>query len=282
MEEQIAAITKLIDQLIEFAVTFGFQILGALVFLFVGWKLSNWAGRRIVAVAETKDVDQTLARFIGNIVRIVLIAILAIITLGNFGISIAPLIALAGAAAFGATLAIQGPLSNYGAGLAIILGRPFSVGDTITLDRTSGVVEDIRLPATILVGEDGERISIPNKEVVGNVIVNSETNRVVQTKIAVAGDTDLDRAIVSIAKAIEAHEAISEVPGVQVGVHDFTYGGIVLGARYWVPSKQYFQHRYKINADILKALRSADVQLLEAATVAVSPASMSGDEGEAG
>ncbi len=282
MEEQIAAITKLIDQLVEFSVTYGFQILGALVFLFVGWKLSNWAGRRIVSVAEAKDVDQTLSRFIGNVVRIVLIAILVIITFGNFGISIAPLIALVGAAAFGATLEIQGPLSNYGAGLAIVLGRPYAVGDTIALGRTSGVVEDVKLPATILVGEDGERISILNKEVVGNVIVNSESNRVVQTKIVVAGDTNLDRAIVSIAKAIRAHEAISEIPGVQVGVHDFTYGGIVLGARYWVPSKQYFQLRYKINADILKALRSADVQLLEAATVAVAPGSMSGDEEEAG
>lgn len=278
MEEQIAAVSKLIDQLIEFSVTFGFQILGALAFLFIGWKLSNWAGRKIVAVAEAKDVDQTLSKFIGNIVRIILIAILGIITLGNFGISIAPLIALAGAAAFGATLAIQGPLSNYGAGLAIILGRPFSVGDTITLGRTSGVVADIKLAATILVGEDGERISIPNKEVVGNVIVNSESNRVVQAKIAIAGDGDIDRVISTIRRTIEGHKSTSEAPSVQVGVHDFTYGGVILGARYWVASQQYFQLRYEVNAEILKALRSVDVTLLNAGSIAVTPESTSSDK----
>lgn len=278
MDEHLATATKLADQLIEFAVTYGFQFLGALVFLFVGWKLSNWAGRKIASLAENKEIEPTLSRFIGNIVRILLIAILGIITLGNFGISIAPLIALAGASAFGATLALQGPLSNFGAGLSIILGRPFTIGDTITLGRTSGVVQEVKLPSTVLVGEDGERITIPNKEIVGKVIVNSEANRVVQTKIAVAGNTDVAKASAAIRKAIEEHDAIKEESGVQVGIHDFTYGGIILGARFWMPSQQYFELRYAINTDILSALRENGVQLLETAALAVDGARLSGDE----
>jgi len=47
MEEQITAVSKLIDQLIEFAITYGFQILGSLVFLAIGWKVSSWIGRKI-------------------------------------------------------------------------------------------------------------------------------------------------------------------------------------------------------------------------------------------
>ena len=277
MEEHIATASKLIDQLIQFGVTYGFQIIGALVFLLIGWKLSNWAGRKIASLAENKQIEPTLSKFIGNIVRILLIAVVAIITLGNFGISIAPLIALAGASAFGATLALQGPLSNYGAGLAIILGRPFTIGDTITLGRISGVVAEVKLPATVLVGEDGERITIPNKEVVGKVIVNSEANRVVQTKIAVAGDTDIEKAGAAIRAAIAAHEAIDAETGVQVGVHDFTYGGIILGARFWVPSAQFFEIRYAVNSDILQALRANGIQLLEAGSVAVDPVRLSGD-----
>ena len=110
------------------------------------------------------------------------------------------------------------------------------------------------------------------------MIVNSETKRVVQAKIAVAGDGDIDRVISTIRGAIESHKSTSDVPSVQVGVHDFTYGGVVLGARYWVPSKQYFQLRYEVNAEILKALRSVDVTLLTASSIAVTPLSTSGDK----
>ncbi|MBM3505727.1 MAG: mechanosensitive ion channel [Alphaproteobacteria bacterium] len=70
---------------------------------------------------------------------------------------------------------MQGPLFNFGAGLSLILTRPFAVGNIITVNKVSGVVEEIRLGATILTGEDGERITVPNKDIVGHTIVNSES-----------------------------------------------------------------------------------------------------------
>ena len=73
-----------------------------------------------------------------------------IMALGKFGISIAPFIAAIGAVAFGASFAIQGPLSNYGAGLVIILTRPFVVGNTINVKGVGGVVEEIKLASETL------------------------------------------------------------------------------------------------------------------------------------
>jgi small conductance mechanosensitive channel len=69
-------------------------------------KLAGWVGSRTAKFAEDRNLDQTLARFFGNVVKVVLIGFVAVITLGNFGVAIAPLIALAGASAFGATLAL--------------------------------------------------------------------------------------------------------------------------------------------------------------------------------
>jgi len=135
----LASLEKLLASLTEFAVEYGFQILGALVFLLIGMKVAGWLSRKLAQVALSKGLNQTLAHFIGNLVKIILIVILVIVTLGNFGVSIAPLVALAGASAFGATLAIQGPLSNYGAGIGIILSRPFVIGDTrCRADRSRG------------------------------------------------------------------------------------------------------------------------------------------------
>ena len=253
----------IIDKATEFAVAYGFQILGSLVIFLIGLKLASWAGAKTAQFALNRNIDQTLSVFIGNVMRILLLALLVIITLGNFGISIAPLIALAGASAFGLTLAIQGPLSNYGAGLAIILTRPFIVGDTITVRRVSGVVEEITLAATVLIGEDREKITIPNKEIVGQIIVNSFDQRVVETRIAVAADTQTDKAVASLRDMIAGQNNVCDEPQPQIGIHDFTYGGVVLGLRYWTPSQGYFQTRYAVNIAALAALREAGCELLD-------------------
>ena len=84
------------------------------------------------------------------------------------------------------TFALQGPLSNYGACLSIILSRPFVVGNTVTVKGVSGVVEEVSLAVTVLRGEDGERITVPNKHVVGKVIVNSRNSRIVESRIGIA------------------------------------------------------------------------------------------------
>jgi len=264
MRNELETVSKLLDLLVEFAVQYGFQILGALVFLFAGLKIAGWAGRRVAVLAELKAFDLTLSRFIGNVVKIVMVVFVVIITLGNFGISIAPLIALAGAMAFGATMAIQGPLSNYGAGLSIVLSRPFAVGDTITVKNISGTVNDIKLAATQLIGEDKERITIPNKEIVGQVIVNSHQNRIVEIEIIVDYAAETDKAIAALLGVLKKHPLVTDTPNAQVGVQDFTYGGVVIGLRFWVPSLKYFQTRFAVNGDLLKALRDADVRLLSA------------------
>jgi small conductance mechanosensitive channel len=279
VDQQVENVSRLVDTLIEFAVTYGFQFIGALVFLLVGLKVAKWAGLRVDRLMGAKNIDETLARFIGNIVKIVIVVMLVIITLGNFGISTAPLIALAGASAFGATMAIQGPLSNFGAGVSIILTRPFTVGNTITVNRNvSGVVQLITLANTVLVGEDGERITIPNKEIVGRVIVNSETRRVVQTKICIEEGADWQKAIKSINEALAGFDGLNDGPPPQTGVHDFTYGGIIIGVRFWVPSSQYFQIRYRVNETILAALSDAGVKMLSAGNMAVTAPDLSDDE----
>lgn len=279
LAQQVETVSKWVDIAVEFAVAYGFQILGALLFLFIGLKLAGWAGKRVSGLLEIKKIDQTLARFIGNVVKVVAIVFLIIITLGNFGISIAPLIALAGASAFGATMAIQGPLSNYGAGLSIILARPFAVGDTITVNRnSSGVVEDITLAHTLLVGEDGERITIPNKEIVGRVIVNSDERRVVQTRISVGEDQDIEKALAAVRNAVDNIAELKDGPAPQVGIHDFTYGGLVIGVRFWVPSAKYFNVRYTVNGAVLHALRDAGIKMLPAGSMAISAGSLSADD----
>ncbi len=270
MERNVDSLIKLYDALAEFAVAYGFQLLGALVFLAIGRKLAGWIGARIARLAEGRGLDVTLSRFIGNVTKFLLLGTVVVITLGNFGIAIAPLIALAGAAAFGATFAIQGPLSNYGAGLAIVLARPFVVGDTIEVKGASGVVEEVTLAHTVLTGEDGQRIIVPNKEIVGEILVNSEARRVVEGRLLIDYGEDVERAIVVIRATLGEFSELGEEPAPLVGIEDFDLGGVVLGLRYWVPSRRYFETRYAVNGAVLAALGEAGIPLVPAARAVIA------------
>lgn len=262
LENNLESVNRWVDFILEFAVKFGFQIFGALAFFALGFIVANWVGNRVAKIAFAKNIDLTLSQFIGSTVKLVLMILLIIITLGNFGISIAPLIALAGAISLGVTLALQGPISNFGAGVAIILTRPFVVGNVITVLGVNGVVDKITLGITFLTGEDGEHISIPNKEIVGQVIVNSHDTRILETSLCVPADTDMDKLIPAIENILQNMTDITQDPSPQVGIHDFTYGGLVIGLRAWVPGRRYFQIRYDINKQILAALQEMDMTLL--------------------
>ena len=232
MEEQVQAVTSFVDTIVDFAVSYGFQIAGALLILILGLRLARWGGGRVTRIAESRGIDPTLSSFIGNIIRFVVVVFVLIIAMGNLGVELAPIVAFVGAGALGATFSLQGVLSNYAAGLALILTRPFVVGNTIRVQGVSGVVSEISLTATLLDGEDGERITIPNNDVIGQVLVNSQAVRVVETRIAVADGVDIDAAIAALEAAIAGVDGVAEAPAPRVGLHDFTYGGFVIGLRF--------------------------------------------------
>jgi small conductance mechanosensitive channel len=269
VEEQIQAVTRLVDVAIEFGVAYGLQLLGALVILLIGLRAAKWAGVRVMRLCEIKNLDVTLSRFFGNVVKVMIVVVVVIITLSNFGIDIAPLVALAGAGAFGLSFAVSGPLSNYGAGLVIILTRPFVVGDTIEVRGVSGVTNEITLSTTTLIGEDDERIIIPNRQIVGEILVNSDAHRIVESQLVIESQNDPDAAIAAIRDALSDFDGLAEGAAPQVGIHDFNFGGIVLGLRYWVPSSRYYQTRYAVNQTALAALKAKGISLLPAGRAAI-------------
>lgn len=143
--------------------------------------------------------------------------------------------------------------------------------------KVSGVVQDITLAATQLVGEDWEVITIPNKEIVGQVIVNSQEKRIVETRIAIGYEKDTDKAIVTLRYAVTAIPGLAGEPAPQIGVHDFTYGGVIIGLRFWVPTSNYFHQRYRIKGALLAALRQASIALMPAAGVSVAAPALTAD-----
>ena len=197
IQEGIVMAQKLGETAVEYLVKYGFQVLGGLIVLFIGFKIANWVARLFTDLGAKKHYDITLTKFIAGIIRGAILVFVVLMALEKFGVTINPLIAAASAAIFGASFALQAPLSNYAAGLTVILTRPFKVGDTIKLKGFVGVVEEVKLPCTVLVTEDGEKITVPNKEMVGEILWNSATNRVVEKSIGIDYGDDPQKAVQS-------------------------------------------------------------------------------------
>ena len=261
MKEEIETLQNLINIAIEFLVTYSFQILAAIIILIIGTIVARWSSRLVMRLCEKNNIDVVLTKFLGSSVKIIVLVFVLIIALGKFGVSIAPFIAALGALAFGASFALQGPLSNYGAGLMIIVTRPFTVGNTITIKEFSGVVEDITLSYTALSTEDGERITIPNKHIVGEVLKNSFENKVVESAIGISYHDNPQKAIEVINETLKKFPQISSEPAPQTGIQEFADSAINIGMRYWVPTKQYFKTQYEVNLAAYQALKDAKITI---------------------
>ncbi|MBA4501702.1 mechanosensitive ion channel family protein [Marinobacterium marinum] len=262
VKQELIQFQEVYTMVVEFFVNYSFQILGALIILLLGlWvaaKVSKWS----LALMQRHNLDITLSRFIASCVRILVIAMVAIVALGKVGISVTPLIAMIGAVGLGAGLAIQGLLSNYSAGLTIVLTRPYVVGDTIQVQGVSGQVKEVHLSHTLLTNEDGVDISIPNKHVVGEIIHNSHAYTLAEVSIDIAYSASPEQACERLKSALVAFgDEVCQEPAAQVGIEGFGENGITLGVRIWLPTERYYDLLYRINMALFNELKDAGIEI---------------------
>jgi small conductance mechanosensitive channel len=261
MENEIKSLENIIYVASEIIVAYGFQFVGAIIILLIGWQIAKWVSKAVLKVCEHSRLEITLSRFFSNIAKTLVLVFVVIIAMGKFGITIAPFIAALGAIALGSTLALQVPLSNYGAGLSIILTRPFVVGDTIKIQGVTGVVDEIKLAYTQLSNEDGEVITIPNKEIAGQILKNSFANLVVETTIGISYKENPEKVINIIKTILSENAEVAKDPEPLVGIQNFGDSAIEIGLRYWIPTRRYYAILYTVNRRIYKELTAAGITI---------------------
>jgi small conductance mechanosensitive channel len=251
MEAELKQAQEVYDLIVNYMVTYSFQIVGAIIIMILGM----YVGRKIADFLEKfmikKDIDLTLSHFAASFLRIIIISFAAIIALGKLGISVTPFVAAIGALSLGAGLALQGLLSNHGAGISIIVARPFIVGDTISVLGVTGVVKEVNLAFTILGNEDGVDITIRNKHIVGEIIRNSGESSVVESSIGIVYASDADEAISVIRQSV-VNTAVVLGAEPQVGTESFGDGIINIGMRFWVKKEALFDTLYRASLAFLR------------------------------
>ena len=261
MEQELQQAQEIYNLMVEFMVNYSFQIVGAIIIVLLGMFVGKKVSGLIENLMVRKNIDVTLSHFAAGFVKILIVAMTAIIALGKIGISVTPFVAAIGAVSLGAGLALQGLLSNYGAGLSIIVARPFIVGDTISVQGVTGIVKEVKLAYTVLSNEDEVNIMIPNKHIVGEIIHNSRTNSIIETVVGIAYASDPDPAIKVIGEALASTEGVVSAKQPQVGIDNYGDSSIDIGMRYWVPTASLFDTKYRANLAVFKALAENNIEI---------------------
>ncbi|WP_438958060.1 mechanosensitive ion channel family protein [Porticoccus sp.] len=260
MQEEIQQVEAIYNSIVQFFVNYSFQLVGALIVFLIGMFVASKVSAATLKLCEKKSLDITLSRFIASFVKIVILVGVAIIALGKIGISVTPFVAAIGAISLGAGLAVQGLLSNYGAGLNIIITRPFVVGDTITVKGETGLVDEVHLAYTVLKDEDDVRITIPNRHIVGEILHNSAANKLAETTVGVSYGSDPET-VIKVLQSVLAEQGASETREPLIGIDNFGDSGINFMVRFWVPTEHFHETRFRVNGAIFQALTDANISI---------------------
>ncbi|MDO9304763.1 MAG: mechanosensitive ion channel family protein [Sulfuricurvum sp.] len=261
MNQELHYVQQFYNQAVDFLANYSFQIIGALIIVVIGWFLSKYIFNLLLKFFNKHDFDVTLGRFAANGVRGLIFGAMIIVAIGKLGISIAPFIAAVGAVFLTAGLAIQGSVANFAAGISLIISRPFKIGDTILVNKIYGEVEEIKLAYTTLRTEDEELITVPNKNMIGEVLINSFKYRIVEANVGISYDDDIEKAIEIIRNVIDNFENVSKENKSIIGIEKFGDNAVEIGMRYWIPTRSFFKVQYAVNLAVYKALGEAKLTI---------------------
>jgi small conductance mechanosensitive channel len=173
---------------------YGLRVVGALAFLVIAYMVSHYLVRVTVRALTKAHVDITLAKFLSNLSRWGLLAVVVIACLDMFGVPATSFVAVLGTVGLAIGLALQGSLSHMAAGVMLLLFRPFKVGDAVTIAGQKGVVDEIELFTTRLDTPDKRRVIIPNGQVFGSIIENTtfHPDRRIEVPVSVSSSAEID------------------------------------------------------------------------------------------
>ncbi len=235
-----------------YALEYGMSILGALAIFIIG----KWAAKLLtsgIRRAMTRaNVDATIVSFAGNIIYGIALAFVVIAMLSNLGIETTSLAAIIAAAGLAIGLALQGSLSNFAAGVMVILFRPFKIGDFIEAAGTSGTVKDISIFTTTLKTPDNKTIIVPNSNITSDNITNfsTEKQRRIDMVVGVSYNDDLQKVTKVLEKIVESDERILKDPAVTIAVSELADSSVNFVVRPWVASSDFWAVKFDLTQRI--------------------------------
>lgn len=236
----------------------GLQVLGAIVLYIIGRWLISFAVGLVQKGLSRQQIEPTLMRFIGNTISVILNITLVIAILGYFGVQTTSFAALLAGAGLAIGTAWGGLLSNFAAGIFLVVLRPFKVGDFISAGGTIGTVESVGLFVTTIDTPDNIRTFVGNNKLFSDNIQNFSANpyRRVELSAQIAGAADPHQVIAALKERIKKIPNVAAKPEPDVVIASFTPVGPVLAVRPYTSNNDYWQVYFDTNMAIREVLGS--------------------------
>jgi small conductance mechanosensitive channel len=247
----------------KMATEWSLRVVGVLLVLMGAWMVAAWARKNVYKALNRPQFDQTLVRFLSNLVRYAILVLGLVASLTIFGIAPASLAAVVGATGLAIGLAIQGSLSNLAAGIMLLLLRPFNVGDVINVAGQSGKVDDIELFTTKIDTPDNRRVVVPNGQIFGAVIENAthHATRRVDIPIGVEYSADIDATRQALLRAVGSVPAVLPEPAPAVVLMGLGSSSVDWQVQLWVATTDFGTVRQTTIRAIKVALDEAGISI---------------------
>jgi small-conductance mechanosensitive channel len=188
-----------------------------------------------------------------------------LVSLSLGGVNLGVLVGSLGLATLALGFALQDIVSNFTAGIVLLLEHPFTEGDHIAIAEAEGEVEEIRVRATRLRAPDGQLVLVPNKLLFTQVLTNSTATmrRRVEVLLEVPYGQDAARARELLLEVATGLEGVSDDPEPRLLTQQLGQGARRLRLTFWVDSRSDDPDR--VRSELLdtaeKRLRDAGVSL---------------------
>ena len=221
---------------------YGLSLIAAILIFIIGKLLARFLSRLIEKLMVKANVDKALTSFVKNISYMTLMVFVVLAALGKLGIQTTSFIAVLGAAGLAVGLALQGSLSNFAAGVLILLFRPFKIGDFIVAAGTMGSVSDIGIFTTILFGPDGRKETVPNSKLLSDNITNFSDieKRRVDLVFGISYSDDMKKAKDVLMKVVTSDPRVLKDPAPTVAVSELGDSSVNLVCRPYCKASDYW------------------------------------------
>jgi len=245
----------IVKHLVETALAWGPNLIGAVVILLLGWWGARLLRGLLARSMSRASVDQTLVRFVGSLFYTAVMVLVVIAALGRLGVNTTSFAAIVAAAGLAVGLAFQDSLSNFAAGVLLIVFRPFKAGDYVEAGGVAGSIEEVEVFTTVLKTPDNRRVIVPNSQITGGSITNYSANdtRRVDLVFGIAYDDDMRKAKQVLETVMARDERILRDPAPVVAVAELADSSVNLVCRPWVRSADY----WGVRTDLLEAVKRA-------------------------
>ena len=235
-------LTNLSNTALELALLYVPKVLLAIITLIIGLWIIKAVVKFMNRSMGKSQVDESLKRFLGSIVTVMLKIMLLITVVSTLGVQMTSFIAILGAAGLAVGLALQGSMANFAGGVLILLFKPFKVGEVIEAQGYIGTVNDIQVFNTILKTFDNKTIIIPNGGLSNGSITNYsiEPTRRVDMTFGIGYSDDIPKAKDVLNKIIEGDKRVLKDPAPMVRVSELGDNSVNFVVRVWCNAPDYW------------------------------------------